>query len=136
MRGALTTFLAILAIEVLGMGDAGVGVLGAAIGLGGIAGALGALAIGADRRLAVLFAIALVAVGRPDRRHRLRAGARPWRSSRWASSGVGNALIDVSGLTLLQRGTSNRARSAVFARPRGRRQRSACRIGAHRGLAC
>ena len=114
VRGALTTFLAILAIEVLGMGDAGVGVLGAAIGLGGIAGALGALAIGADRRLAVVFAIALFLWGAPI----AVIGFVPVTAVALLALGVvgvGNALIDVSGLTLLQRGTSNRARSAVFA---------------------
>jgi hypothetical protein len=114
VRGALTTFLAILAIEVLGIGDAGVGVLGAAIGLGGIAGALAALAIGADRRLAVVFAIALVLWGAPI----AVIGFVPVTVVALLALGVvgvGNALIDVSGLTLLQRGTSNRARSAVFA---------------------
>ena len=114
VRGALTTFLAILAIEVLGMGDAGVGVLGAAIGLGGIAGALGALAIGGDRRLAVVFAIALFLWGAPI----AVIGFVPVTLVAIVALGVvgvGNALIDVSGLTLLQRGTSNRARSAVFA---------------------
>jgi hypothetical protein len=65
VRGALTTFIAILAIEVLGMGDAGVGTLGAAIGLGGIAGALAALAVGAERRLAAVFAVSLVGWGAP-----------------------------------------------------------------------
>jgi hypothetical protein len=114
VRGALTTFLAILAIEVLGMGDAGVGVLGAAIGLGGIAGALGALAIGADRRLAVVFAIALFLWGAPI----AVIGFVPLTVVALIALGivgVGNALLDVSGLTLLQRGTSNQARSAVFA---------------------
>ena len=114
VRGALTTFLAILAIEVLGMGDAGVGVLGAAIGLGGIAGALGALAIGADRRLAVVFAIALFLWGAPI----AVIGFVPVTAVALLALGVvgvANALIDVSGLTLLQRGSSNRARSAVFA---------------------
>ncbi len=113
-RGALTTFLAVLAIEVLGMGDAGVGVLGAAIGLGGIVGALGALGIGAERRLAVVFAIALVGWGAPI----AVIGFVPVTLVAivaLAVVGVANALIDVSGLTLLQRGTSNAGRSAVFA---------------------
>ena len=113
-RGALTTFLAVLAIEVLGMGDAGVGVLGAAIGLGGIVGALGALGIGAERRLAVVFAIALVGWGAPI----AVIGFVPVTIVALvalAVVGVANALIDVSGLTLLQRGTSNAGRSAVFA---------------------
>ncbi len=114
VRGALTTFLAVLAIEVLGMGDAGVGVLGAAIGLGGIVGALGALGVGADRRLAVVFAIALVGWGAPI----AVIGFVPVTIVAilaLAVVGIANALIDVSGLTLLQRGTSNAGRSAVFA---------------------
>ncbi len=114
VRGALTTFLAILAIEVLGLGDAGVGLLGAAMGLGGIAGALGALAVGRRRRLAPLFAFALVAWGAPI----AVMGVVPGTVAALlalAVVGVGNALIDVAGFTLLQRGTTNRARAAVFA---------------------
>ena len=41
------------------------GVLGAAIGLGGIVGALAALGVSAERRLATIFVIALVAWGTP-----------------------------------------------------------------------
>ncbi len=114
VRGALTTFIAILAIEVLGMGDAGVGILGAAIGLGGIAGALAALAIGGERRLAPLFALALVGWGAPI----AVIGFVPLPAVAilaLAVVGVANALLDVAGLTLLQRGTSNQGRSAVFA---------------------
>jgi hypothetical protein len=114
VRGALTTFLAVLAIEVLGMGDGGVGVLGAAIGLGGIAGALGALVLGTERRLAVVFALALFLWGAPI----AVIGFVPVTAvaiGALAVVGVANALLDVSGLTLLQRGTANDARSAVFA---------------------
>jgi hypothetical protein len=114
VRGALTTFLAVLAIEVLGMGDGGVGVLGAAIGLGGIVGALGALALGTERRLAVVFALALFLWGAPI----AVIGFVPVTVvaiGALAVVGIANALLDVSGLTLLQRGTANDARSAVFA---------------------
>jgi cyclic nucleotide-binding protein len=114
VRGALTTFLAVLAIEVLGIGDAGVGVLGAALGVGGILGAIAALAVGAERRLAPLFALALVGWGVPM----AVIGFAPVTAVAivaLAVVGIANALLDVSGLTLLQRGTSNQARSAVFA---------------------
>ncbi len=114
VRGALTTFIAILAIEVLGMGDAGVGILGAAVGLGGIVGALAALGIGAERRLATVFVIALVGWGAPV----AVIGFVPVTVVAivaLAVVGIANALLDVSGLTLLQRGTANDARSAVFA---------------------
>lgn len=113
VRGALTTYLAILAIEVLGLGDAGVGLLGAAIGLGGIVGALGGLAIGGGR-LAPAFAAALIAWGLPI----AAIGLLPTTAVALlglAVVGIGNALLDVAGFTLLQRGTSNRSRAAVFA---------------------
>jgi MFS family permease len=114
VRGALTTFIAILAIEVLGMGDAGVGILGAAIGAGGIVGALFAVAMGSGGRLAGMFAAALVAWGAPF----VLIGVAPSPGLALLAlgvTGIGNALLDVSGLTLLQRGVSNPARGAVFA---------------------
>jgi hypothetical protein len=114
VRGVLTTFLAILAIEVLDMGDAGVGLLGAAIGAGGIVGAVGAVGFGAGGRLAGMFAAALVAWGLPL----ILIGVAPSPAVALVALGivgVGNALLDVSGLTLLQRGTANAARGAVFA---------------------
>ena len=137
VRGALTTFLAVLAIEVLGMGDAGVGVLGAAIGLGGIVGAFGALGIGAERRLALVFAIALVGWGAPI----AVIGFVPVTVVAivaLAVVGIANALIDVSGLTLLQRGTSNAGALRRVRGARGRRQRRGLdrrhpRVGADRG---
>ena len=114
VRGALTTFIAILAIEVLGMGDAGVGILGAAIGAGGIVGALFAVAMGSGGRLAGMFAAALVAWGAPF----VLIGVAPSPGLALLAlgiTGIGNALLDVSGLTLLQRGVSSPARGAVFA---------------------
>jgi MFS family permease len=114
VRGALTTFIAILAIEVLGMGDAGVGILGAAIGAGGVVGALFAVAFGTGGRLAGMFAAALVAWGAPF----VLIGVAPSPGLALlalAITGVGNALLDVSGLTLLQRGVSTAARGGVFA---------------------
>ncbi|MFL5778225.1 MAG: cyclic nucleotide-binding domain-containing protein [Chloroflexota bacterium] len=114
VRGAVTSFLAILAIETLGMGDSGVGLLGAAIGAGGIVGAAVALGLGTGGSLAALFAVALVAWGAPV----AAIGVVPLPAvaiGALAITGVGNALLDVAGLTLLQRGTSNAARGAVFA---------------------
>src|SRR6185503_4640768 len=43
--GALDVLFVVLAVSVLGIGDAGVGVLNAALGLGGIVGALSAAAL-------------------------------------------------------------------------------------------
>src|SRR5829696_4157355 len=114
VRGALTTLIAILAIEELGMGDAGVGILSAAIGAGGIVGAVLAVGYGTGGRLAGMFAAALVAWGAPL----ILVGVAPSPLVALAALGIvgiGNALLDVSGLTLLQRGTANASRGAVFA---------------------
>src|SRR4029079_8459396 len=45
VRGLLVTLTVVGSIELLGMGDSGVGLLTAAIGIGGLAGALGALGL-------------------------------------------------------------------------------------------
>ena len=114
VRGALTTFIAVLAIDTLDMGDAGIGLLGAALGAGGIVGAALAVALGSMGGLAGMFAVALVAWGVPI----VLIGLAPSPTLALVGLGVvgiGNALLDVSGLTLLQRGTSNAARGSVFA---------------------
>ena len=113
VRGALTTFLVILAIEALGMGEAGVGVLGAAIGLGGVAGGVAALAMSGRRTLAPVFALSLVGWGLPL----AVLGFVPAVGVAIGALlvvGLSNALLDVSGFTLVQRGTPNRSLSAVF----------------------
>ena len=114
VRGAFNTYLPILAIEALGMGEAGVGLLGAAMGLGGIVGSLAAIHLGSRRRLAPMFATALVLWGTPLAA--IGGAAFPAVALvGLAVTGFGNALIDVAGFTLLQRGTPNRSRTAVFA---------------------
>ncbi|MEW6223343.1 MAG: cyclic nucleotide-binding domain-containing protein [Chloroflexota bacterium] len=113
VRGALTTFLVILALDVLDMGEAGVGVLGAAIGLGGVAGAIAALAMGTRRSLAPVFALALAAWGAPI----AVIGFLPAAGvavAALAAVGTANAILDVAGFTLVQRSTPGRSLSAVF----------------------
>lgn len=114
VRGALTTLLVLLAIEVLGAGSGGVGVLTAAIGLGGLVGALVALALGAGSRLAPAFSLALVGWGVPL----VITGAVPSIAVAVVALGVlgvANAVLDVTGFTLLQRAVPLRSRAAVFA---------------------
>jgi MFS family permease len=113
VRGMLTTYLAVLSLGVLGMGDEGVGLLGAAIGLGGLVGAFIALALGARRGLAPVHVIALVLWGAPI----AVIGVVTTPAVALLALGivgVGNALVDVAGYTLLQRGIPNRWRMAVF----------------------
>jgi MFS family permease len=113
VRGALTTYLAILSIEVLGLGESGVGLLGAAIGLGGLAGAMLVLALGTSRGLAPVAMLSLAMWGVPLAV--IGVLATPGVALLGlAVVGIANAVLDVAGFTLLQRGIPNRSRSAVF----------------------
>jgi predicted MFS family arabinose efflux permease len=113
VRGALTTYMAILAIEVLGLGESGVGLLGAAIGLGGLAGSVASLTLGSSRGLAAVAMLALAGWGLPLMVIGLVATPSVALAA-LAIVGVANAVLDVAGFTLLQRGIPNRSRAAVF----------------------
>ena len=64
-RGCLTVFAVVVAIDLLGTGDSGVGVLNAAVGAGGVLGSI--LAFGLVRRggLAVWFGVGIALFGAP-----------------------------------------------------------------------
>jgi MFS family permease len=103
VRGMLTTLIVVASIELLGLGDSGVGVLNAAIGLGGFVGAIGAIGLTGIRRLALAFGVALAFWGLPI------AVIGGWPLAALAViglfvTGVSNAILDVSGFTILQRG--------------------------------
>ena len=111
VRGLLVTLIVVASIELLGLGDAGVGLLSAALGLGGLVGALGALSIGGG--LARVFTIALAGWGLPL----LLIGAWPAAALALVAlfvTGVSNAVLDVSGFTLVQRGVRNEDRVTMF----------------------
>jgi len=113
VRGLLITLIVISSIELLGMGDTGVGLLNAAIGLGGLVGAIGALGLGGGTRLTAVFAIALAGWGLPL----ILIGAWPVAALALAAlfvTGVSNAVLDVSGFTLVQRGVRNEDRVTMF----------------------
>jgi hypothetical protein len=98
---------------VLDMGETGVGLLNAAIGLGGLLGAVGALRLGGGRQLGIVCALALAAWGLPL----ILIGAWPAAAVALAAlfvTGVSNAVLDVSGFTLVQRGVRNEDRMLVF----------------------
>jgi MFS family permease len=107
------TLVVVSAIELLGMGDSGVGLLNAAIGLGGLTGALGALGLTGGPGLARVFTIALAAWGLPL----ILIGAWPTVALALVAlfvTGLSNALLDVSGFTLVQRGVRIEDRLAMF----------------------
>jgi MFS family permease len=113
VRGLLVTLIVVSSIELLGMGDTGVGLLTAAIGLGGLAGALGALGLSGGPGLARVFMLALAGWGLPL----MLIGAWPAAALALVAlciTGVSNAVLDVSGFTLVQRGVRNEDRMTMF----------------------
>ena len=113
VRGMLTTLIVVASIELLDLGDSGVGLLTAAVGLGGLLGAVGAVGLTRIPRLAAAFAVALAFWGLPI----AVIGAWPLVPLAVAGllvTGISNALLDVSGFTMLQRGVSPSERVAVF----------------------
>lgn len=112
VRGLLIALIPVASIELLGMGETGVGFLNAAIGLGGLVGALGALGLG-GRRLEGVFVASLALWSLPL----ALIGAWPLAVVGLAGlfvTGASNAVLDVAGFTLIQRDTSNEDRVSVF----------------------
>jgi MFS family permease len=114
VRGFLVTLIVVGSIELFDMGDTGVGLLTAAIGFGGLAGAAGALGLKGGGNLGRVFVVALAGWGLPL----VLIGAVPVPAVALAAlfaTGASNAVLDVSGFTLMQRGVQNEDRVTVFA---------------------
>ena len=113
VRGFLTVLLVSVSFDLLGLGSSGVGWLAAVIGVGGIVGGFGAVVLTGRRRLARPFAFALCLWGLPI----VVIGVHPTTAIvavALFTIGVGNALLDVSGLTLIQRLGADRSLGRVF----------------------
>jgi MFS family permease len=114
VAGALNVLIVVAALELLDLGDAGVGYLNAAIGIGGIVGAAVMFAlVGGTRRLAPHFAVGMALWGLPMMLLAL------WPQPVFAFAvlgllGVGNTLVDVAGVTLLQRAVPDAVLARVF----------------------
>jgi MFS family permease len=113
VRGCLNVLIVVAAFSLLGGGGSEVGYLTAAIGAGGMIGALGAMTLG-SRRLAVVFGLALVFWGLPIA---LLAGSAylPAAILLLAVVGVANSVEDVAIITLLQRTADEQLLTRVLA---------------------
>ena len=112
-RGALTVLTVVVAIDLLGTGEPGVGVLTAAVGAGAVVGSLGASLLVDTRSLGALFALGVALWGLPV----MLIGVFPNEWAAWvllAFVGVGNALVDLGGFTLLARLASDEVLARVF----------------------
>jgi MFS family permease len=113
VRGILSVLLVVASVELLGLGSEGVGYLNAAIGAGGLMGALTAVVLVGRARLAPPFFLGLVLWGGPI----LLVGLVPWAGVALLSLavvGAGNAVLDVAGFSLIQRSVPNAVRGRVF----------------------
>lgn len=112
-RGLLNTLLVVASIELLGMGEAGVGLLSAALGLGEFVGAVFALSASRLDRLILTQSAALACWGAPIAVIGLVAHPALGLGA-MVVTGIANAVYDVAVITIFQRGATNRERAAVF----------------------
>jgi MFS family permease len=112
-RGLLNSFAVVASIELLGMGDAGVGLLSSALGLGGLFGAVFAVSQARPDQLVRTQSMALAFWGAPI----AALALLPIPVAGLAAMvviGVANAVYDVASMTIFQRGSANNERAAVF----------------------
>jgi MFS family permease len=112
-RGLLNPLLVVASVELLGMGNAGVGLLSAALGMGGFVGAVFAVSLTRPDALIRTQSAALAYWGAPIAVIGLVASPAVALAA-MIVTGVANALYDVAVITIFQRGASNQERAAVF----------------------
>jgi MFS family permease len=112
-RGLLNPLTVVASIELLGMGDAGVGLLSAAVGLGGLVGAVFAVSLTRSDRLVRTMCAALAYWGAPNAVNGLIANPADGLAA-MVVTGIANAVYDVAVITIFQRGSTNQERAAVF----------------------
>jgi MFS family permease len=113
VAGAVHVLLVAAALDLLDLGESGVGLLSAAIGVGGLVGTFVALGLVTGDRLAVNFATGLAIRGAAL----ALIGVWPEPAVAFALlfiNGIGNTIIDASGSTLLQRMVRDEVRARVF----------------------
>jgi MFS family permease len=102
VRGMLTVLVVAAALEMLALGEAGVGILSSAVGLGGLVGGLVAVGLIGRSRLAPAFAAGLLLWGAGI----AGPGVLPLPVAAvtcLAVAGIGKVVLDVAGFSLLQR---------------------------------
>jgi hypothetical protein len=113
-RGCLTVFAVVVAIDLLDTGDPGVGVLNAAVGAGGVLGSIFAFGLVRRGGLASWFGVGIALFGAPL----ALIGVVPEQAAAivlLGLVGIGNALIDVGGFTMLARLADETVLARMFA---------------------
>jgi len=112
-RGALNVFTVVVAIELLETGEAGVGVLTAALGVGAVVGSLGVSVLVGSRRLAAYTGLGIALWGAPL----ALIGVFPTELlalAMLAIVGAGNAMVDLGYFTLFPRLMPDEVLARVF----------------------
>lgn len=102
VAGASVVFGVTIALELLDLGESGVGVLDALLGVGGLIGSVLAMGLARRQRLATDFGIGVVLWSAPL----VLIAASPTLVSALAAMfliGVGNSLVDINAYTIIQR---------------------------------
>ena len=113
MFGLVQVFIVVASIELLGLGEGGVGYLNAAIGVGAFVGAVSALTLTGAKRLSPPFLAGLVVAGLP------LVALGLWQDVTVAIvvfgvMGLGHSYADIAGLTLIQRAVPDDVLARVF----------------------
>jgi hypothetical protein len=113
-RGCLTVFSVVVAIDLLDLGEGGVGVLNAAVGAGAVLGSILTYGLVRHAGLAAWFGLGIALWGLPL----VALGVVPEVPAAivlFAVVGLGNALIDVGGFTMLARLADEAVLARMFA---------------------
>jgi len=113
VAGIMRVLLVVTALEILDLGPSGVGFLNSADGVGALAGVLVLLGVISTGRLAGIFGVGILLWGVPLVLLGIRPSV-PLALLCFGIVGVGNVLVDVGGLTLLQRMAPDEVRARVF----------------------
>jgi MFS family permease len=113
VAGALLVFVPVLALDLLDWGEEGLGTINAALGIGGVVGAVMAVSLVGSRRLSRPLAIGTVLWGAPI------ALAAAWDTRAGAlvlfgAVGLANTIVDVAAYTMLQRAVPDHVLARVF----------------------
>ena len=113
VAGALNVLLVVMSLQLLDLGQSGVGFLAAAVGIGGLIGAVVALALVGRRRLATDFGLGLVLWGLPIALIGIFPEP-PIALLLLGLVGIGVTVVDVAAVTLLQRVVPDEVLARVF----------------------
>lgn len=114
VAGAQTVMVAAVALDLLKIGNSGVGTLSSAVGIGGLLGAFVTFALTGSRRLASIFGVGVLFWGFPF----VLVAALPSVATAVVALiliGLANTVVDVAALTVMQRVVPDQVLARAFA---------------------